>query len=97
MDNKPLPIAPKEGPPRWTYAVASIVAIATFVWGVVSYFIPKPEPPKPASTPAVPTVSVSGNGNVGIGTMSGGQINSGVATASAAPTSAPPPKPDGQP
>jgi len=96
MDNKPLPNATKEGQPRWTYAVASILAIATFVWGVVSYFVPKPEAPKPASTPTLPVVSVSGNGNVGIGTMSGGQINNGVAAA-ATPTSAPRPKIDSQP
>lgn len=75
------------GPPRWTYVVGSIVAAGGLLWGMVSYFIPKPESQKPAAaitTPSPASVSVSGSGSVGVGTMSGGQITVG--------TPAPPPK-----
>ena len=77
MEHKPKRNATKDGPPRWTYATGALVAIGTLVWGVVSHFVPPNEPPTPASTPAVPAVSVSGTGNVGIGTMTGGQITVG--------------------
>jgi hypothetical protein len=74
----------KEGPPRWTYAAGAIVAIGGLAWGIVSYFIPKPELPKaPAAAPAT-TVTVSGSGSVGVGTMSGGQISVGAAPPAAA-------------
>ncbi len=68
------------GPPRWTYVVGSIVTAGGLLWGIVSYFIPKPDPQKPApaaATPALPSVSVSGSGSVGVVTMSGGQISVG--------------------
>lgn len=81
----------KEGPPRWTYTAGSIVAIGGLVWGIASYFIPKPEQQKPtpaAVTPA-PSVSVSGSGNVGVGTMSGGQISVGIPAVPSKASSAP--------
>jgi hypothetical protein len=68
----------REGQPRWTYAVAAIVAAVGLVWGIISYFIPKPEPQKPPMTVTAPLtsgVNVTGSGNVGVGTMSGGTIN----------------------
>lgn len=97
MVNKPTPNTTKEGPPRWTYAAGAIVAIGTLVWGVVSYFVPRPEPLNPALTPAPPAVSISGSDNVGIGTMTGGQITHGVVVAPTVPASAPPPKTDSKP
>ena len=66
------------GAPRWTYVAGVIVAIAGLGWTVVSYFIAKPEAqPKPPAALTAPAVSVSGNGSVGVGTMSGGQISVG--------------------
>ena len=36
-------IAPApSGAPRWTYALGAIVGAAALLWGIVSYFIPKP-------------------------------------------------------
>ena len=69
----------RTGAPSWTYVAGAIVAVAGLVWGMVSYFIPKPEPPKAASSTAIPTpsVTVSGSGNTGVGVMSGGQIVNG--------------------
>ena len=70
------------GAPRWTYAVGAVVGAAALLWGIVSYFIPKPEPPKPpvAAVPApVPSVNVDGTGNIGVGTMTGGTITQGAA------------------
>jgi hypothetical protein len=88
MATKPKDI--KDGPPRWTYVAGSIVAIGGLVWGVVSYFIPKPELPKAPATVSAPGVTVSGNGSVGVGTMSGGQISVGApATQPTAATSTP--------
>lgn len=85
----------KEGAPRWTYVVGAIVGIAGLAWGIVSYFIPRTEIPKtsPVTTPG--EVHVSGSGNVGIGTMSGGQVAIGTpaaapAVAASAKTSGPP-------
>lgn len=70
----------KEGQPRWTHTVGLIVAIGTLVWSITSHFIPKPEPqvPRPTAVTPAPSVSVSGLGNVGVGTMSGGQISVGI-------------------
>ena len=48
----------------------------------MSYFIPKPESPKlpVAAVPAPPpSVNVEGNGNIGVGSMSGGTITQGAA------------------
>jgi hypothetical protein len=66
----------QEGPPRWTYIVAALVAAGGLLWGMISFFIPKPDPPKPsigATPPATPppnvNVTVSGSGNVGVGTI----------------------------
>lgn len=39
--NKRTPGKP-EGAPRWTYVVAAIVSVVGAVWGVASYFLPKP-------------------------------------------------------
>lgn len=78
---KQKPTSP--GPPQWSYIVTAIVALGGLAWGVISYFVPKPEPPKPAVVaPAEPSVSVtvSGPGSVGVGTMTGGQITGGAAT-----------------
>ena len=61
-----------------------MVAVGGLVWGVVGSFIAKPEAAKPPSAAAPPTVSVSGSGNIGIGTMTGGQIAMGAPTTPAA-------------
>ena len=80
---KDAKIAPApSGAPRWTYAVGAIVGAAALLWGIVSYFIPKPEPPKApvAAVPApAPSVKVEGTGNIGVGTMSGGTLTQGAA------------------
>jgi len=73
----PKPKNAKDGAPRWTYVAAAIVAIGGLVWGIVSFFIPKPEVPKAPTAASAPTVSVSGSGSVGVATMSGGQISVG--------------------
>ena len=74
-------IAPApSGAPRWTYAVGAVVGAAALLGGIVSYFIPKPEPPKPpvAAVPApVPSVNVDGAGSIGVGSMTGGTITQG--------------------
>lgn len=66
----------KDGPPRWTYVAGSVVAIGGLAWGIVSYFIPKPELPKAPAAPAVAqeakanggnAVNAAGNANVVIG------------------------------
>ena len=76
-------IAPAaSGAPRWTYALGAIVGAAALLWGIVSYFIPKPELAKPpvAAVPApVPSVNVEGTGNIGVGSMTGGTITQGAA------------------
>ena len=78
------PPAPSSGAPRWTYALVAIVGAAGLIWTIVSTFIPKAEPAKPArAASSVPepagaaSVSVSGSGSVSVGTMSGGSINVG--------------------
>ena len=79
---KDAKIAPApSGAPRWTYALGAIVGAAALLWGIVSYFIPKPEPPKlpVAVVPAPPSVNVDGTGNIGVGSMTGGTITQGVA------------------
>lgn len=83
------PTEAKEGAPRWTYVAGSTVAVAGLIWGIASYFIPRPEPTKAAVAAPSPTVSVSGAGNVGLGSMSGGHISLGVP---AAPTTLAPSK-----
>lgn len=81
----------KPGPPRWTYVAASIVAIAGLLWSIVAHFLPKPESqrPTPAAVPPSPSVNVSGSGNVGVGSMSGGQISVGAPAAPSRSGSAP--------
>jgi hypothetical protein len=80
--SKPQPPSPS-GAPRWTYGLAAIVGAAGLIWAIVSHFVPKVEPAKPAQTtiatptPAAPAVTVSGSGSVGVGTMSGGSISVG--------------------
>ena len=80
---KDAKIAPApSGAPRWTDALGAIVGAAALLWGIVSYFIPKPEPPKlpVAVVPAPPpSVNVDGTGNIGVGSMSGGTITQGAA------------------
>ena len=65
------------GTPQWTYFVTAAVAVVGLAWGIVSYFIPKPEPIKPPA-PAAPTVNVtvSGQQNTTVGVMNGGNVNS---------------------
>jgi len=77
MATKSKPDGANEGAPRWTYWAAAVVAAGGLLWGIVSYFIPKPQLSKSAATASAPTVSVSGQDNVGVGTMSGGQISVG--------------------
>ena len=78
---KDAKIAPApSGAPRWTYAVGAIVGAAALLWGIMSYFIPKPESPKApvAAVPApAPSVNVDGTGNIGVGSMTGGTITQG--------------------
>lgn len=98
MVKKPTPSTAKEGPPRWTYVAGSIVAIGTLAWGVFSYFLPKPESSKPVIAAVPPAISVSGgNGNVAVGTMSGGQITNVAAGAQATQISAPRSNPNSKP
>jgi hypothetical protein len=85
MATKSKPNGAKDGAPRWSYVVAAIVAAGGLLWGIVSYFIPEPELPKPTIAAPAPDVTVSGSGNVGEGTMSGGQISVGASAASPAP------------
>lgn len=72
--NKPS----SQATPQWTYYVTAAVAVGGLLWGIVSYFIPKPEPAKPPS-PAAPaqviTTTVTGQGNNTIGVMNGGTLN----------------------
>ena len=82
------------GAPRWTYVLGSLVGAVGLLWGIVSYFISKPESGKAgiAASAPNPAVTVSGSGSVGVGTMSGGQISLGSplpAPASAASTAKP--------
>ena len=80
MVAKPKTAPAPSGAPRWTYAVGAIVGAAALLWGIVSYFITKPEAPKApvAAAPApVPSVNVEGTGNVGVGSMSGGTLTQG--------------------
>ena len=70
------------GAPKWTYVVATLVAVGTLVWAVASHFIPKAEESKPAGAGGT-SVTVSGSGNVAVGTMSGGQISVGSGGAAA--------------
>lgn len=70
---------PVSGAPRWTYVAGAIVSIGTLLLGIATYVNSKPEPSRPATRP-IPSVSVSGAGNVGIGTMSGGTVSVGVPT-----------------
>ena len=39
---------PKAGQPYWTYVVGAIVGLGGLAWAVISNFVPKPEPAKPA-------------------------------------------------
>ena len=85
-------IAPApSGAPRWTYAVGAIVGAAAVLWGIVSYFIPKPEPPKitiPVPAPPAPKPEVSMEGgcnNIGVANMSGGTITQGAKVVCDAP------------
>ena len=90
MVKKPKPASGKEGAPRWTYVAGAVVAVVGLAWGIVSYFIPKPEPLRQGAAASNATVTVSGSGNAGVGTMSGGQIAVGSpATQAASPASAP--------
>lgn len=90
---QPTP-ASAPGAPRWTYAVAALIPLAALAWAVVSHFVPKAEPTRAAPAAVAPTTSqpggavaveIGGSGNVGIGVMSGGQVN--VATPPTAPAS----------
>lgn len=65
----------ESGAPRWTYAAATIVAVAGFVWGIISFFLTEQASSKTAPTTAAPSsVNISASGSVGVGTMSGGSI-----------------------
>lgn len=70
---KPISAA---GAPRWTYIVGTLVAVAGLVWGIVSFVLAARAQNRPTATTAAP-VSVSGTGNVAVGTMSGGSITVG--------------------
>jgi hypothetical protein len=94
MVTKPQQKSNPEGAPRWTSVVGAIVAIGGLALGVFSYLAPKPET-KLAQQPAIsasgPVVNVSGSSNVGIGTMTGGQVSIGTPGPSSAslPSKAP--------
>jgi hypothetical protein len=63
MAIKPKSVDSKEGPPRWTYIAGSIVAMGGLAWGIVSYFIPKPDTTKPPSAPVVTQQAKADGGN----------------------------------
>lgn len=72
------------GLPRWVMIIGALVPVGGLVWGVVTHFVPKVEPPKPpapapvaVAAPAPLPFVVSGSGNVGVGQMTGGTINNG--------------------
>jgi hypothetical protein len=70
--------------PQWRDALAAIGVAVSIVMGVVAYFVPKAEAPKPGpvaasaggAVAAGPSVSatVSGSGNVVAGSINGAQI-----------------------
>ena len=72
MTKKPNP---KDGAPRWTYTAAAVVAIGTLAWAIFTYLMPKSPLMNAPDVASAPKVTVSGTGNVGVGTMSGGQIS----------------------
>lgn len=84
-------------PPRWTHIVGALAAVGALIWAIISFFIVKPDPPKPSSPIAVttpspaPSVTIIGRGNVGVGTMTGGHIE--VRTPSSSPPAASAPAP----
>lgn len=84
MAPKPKPAA---GAPPWTYALSAIVGAAALVWGIVSYFVPKPEPTKTpvvvAPGPAV-TQSAIANGGTAVNATGDAQVAVGAEAASAA-------------
>ena len=67
---------PASGAPRWTYVVGTLVGVTGLVWGIISFILTDRIQTKPVA-PAATQVSVSGSGNVGVGTMSGGSITVG--------------------
>ncbi len=71
------------GVPRWLSVAASGAIVAGAAWAIVSFFLPKPGAVSPPSGAASTAVTVSGNGSVGVGTMSGGQISVGAPAAPA--------------
>jgi hypothetical protein len=88
MTSKSKPATPQQpsGAPRWTYSLGAVVGAVGLCWAIVSNFIPKPEPVKPAlvSAPMSPSgpisVTAPGNDNVVIGQMTGGTITKGART-----------------
>ena len=78
---------PASGAPPWTYALSAIVGAAALVWGIVSYFVPKPEP---AKTPVVVapglavTQSAIANGGTAVNATGDARVAVGVDPASAA-------------
>lgn len=84
MPPKRIPNLASSGPPRWTYAVGALATVVTAIWGIASYFVPKSEPKAAMLVPTVqapvPSVSVSGSGNVGIGVINGGQVTNAVSS-----------------
>jgi len=61
------------GAPQWTYVLVAIVATGTLLWAVTSHFIPKPGVSGADNTET--GVSVTGECNLGVGTMNGGTIS----------------------
>ncbi len=68
----------KSGQPRWTYVVGAAVAIGTLAWAVTSHFLSTAkQATRPPEEPRV-SVTVPGPKSIGVGVMSGGQINQNI-------------------
>lgn len=52
-----------DGPPRWTYIAAAVVAVGGLVWTVASYFITQAAQKPPATAPTLSqNARADGNG-----------------------------------
>lgn len=82
------------GAPRWTYVVAAIVSVVGAIWGIATYFLPKPgsgdKPPatvqQSADAGGGTAINAAGNSRVTVGGSD--PIPSSVMSASVPATSA---------
>ena len=62
----------------WPAKLTAVVAVAGLLWGVLSFFIGRADTSKTSdATTAKSQISVQGEGNLAVGSMSGGTINQG--------------------